>query len=266
MLSKIIDALNARKDITAWTVRHITSLEAQVYAVPKQIESQRDVNSETYKVDVLRSTTASDGSPATGSGNITILPGDDIASAIDQAALMASLVANPVYSIPGATTFPDIELVDEDLKKDPTTVMNKLMDDIRSTAAKNQNVHLTAAECFGKIDVIHLVNSRGIDAEQEETSIAIELVLQTKKDEREAESFVEMSRRRVTDINPAHLIEEQSQCTLDLLDAKTPPTRLGAVVLHNDCHLYDGGFAYRGCFTNTERSFFEIFKNLILGN
>jgi len=109
-----------------------------------------------------------------------------------------------------------------------------LMDDIRSTAAKNKEVYLPAAECFGEIDMIHLVNSRGIDAEQETTSIHVELVLQARKDDHETESFVEMSRRRVIDINPVNLIDEQSQYTLDLLDAKSPPTRLGTVVLRNE--------------------------------
>ena len=66
MLNKIINALHARKDISAWTVRHITSREVQVYAVPKNIESQRSVGSESYKVDVLSNTTAADGSPAIG--------------------------------------------------------------------------------------------------------------------------------------------------------------------------------------------------------
>ena len=234
MLTKIIDALNARKEISAWTVRHITSQGVQVYAVPKQIESQRAVGSESYKIDVLRDTKNADGSPAVGSGDVTILPDDDIDGAIDQAALVASLVANPVHSIPAPGTFPDVQLVDEEFKKDPTTIMKKLMDDIRSTASKDDKVHLTAAECFGDIHTSHLVNSRGIDVDQESTKVAIELVLQTKRDDLETESFVEKSRRRVLDINAINEIELQSQYTLDLLDAKSPPTSTGAVVLRDE--------------------------------
>ena len=234
MLNKIIDALNARKDISAWTVRHIASQEVQMYAVPRQLESQRSVGSESYKIDVLRETKTDDGSPAVGSGDVTILPDDDINSAIDQAALVASLVANPVHSIPGPGTFPDVQLADDELKKDPVFVMSKLMDDIRSTALKDYKVYLTAAECFGDIHTTHLVNSRGIDVEQESTKVAIELVLQTKRDDLETESFVEKSRRRIADIDPTHEIELQSQYTLDLLDAKTPPNRRGAVVLRNE--------------------------------
>ena len=234
MLNKIIEALHARKDISAWTVRHITSRGVQVYAVPKEIEAQRIVRSEMYKVDVLSNTTTADGSPAIGSGDVTILPDDDIAGAIDQATLVANLVANPVHSIPGPADFPDVALVDEELKKDPIAAMTKLMDDIRSTAAKDQQVRLTAAECFGDIYTTHLVNSRGIDAEQESTSVAAEFVLQTKRDELETESFVEMTRRRIADIKPTEEIELRSKYTLDLLEAKAPPSRQGPVIIRND--------------------------------
>jgi len=255
MLNKIIDTLNARKDISAWTVRHVMSQEVQVYAVPKHIESQRAVGSESYKIDVLRDTKNPDGSPAIGSGDVTILPDDDINSALDQVALVASLVSNPVHSIPEPGNFPDVQLVDDELKKNPAFVMSKLMDDIRSKASKDSKVYLTAAECFGNIHTSHLVNSRGIDVEQESTRIAIELVLQTKRDDFETESFVEKSRRRVTDIDPAHEIEIQSKYTLDLLDAKTPPTRLGAVVLRNEAlATFIAGASLAGSVLQTQSS------------
>lgn len=234
MLNKIIDALNNRKDIAAWTVRHKTTKEIQVYAVPKQVESQRTVDSESYKIDVLCQTTAPDGSPAVGSGDITILPGDNIHAGIDKAALVASLVANPVHAIPKPAPFPDIALVDEDLKKNPVSVMQGLMASLRTTASNERNVYLTAAECFGNISTTHLMNSNGIDTKQEATKIAMEFVIQAKREESETESFIEMSRRRVSDLDPKTEIERRAVYTLDLLDAKAPPTRQGAVVLRDD--------------------------------
>lgn len=231
MLTKIIDALNARKDISAWTVRHITEREAQVYAVPKEIESQRTVESENYRIDVLCNTKAPDGSPAVGTGDVTLLSGDDINGGIDRAALVASLVANPVHSIPGPSSNPEVSLVDDNLKRDSLTTMLGLMEDIRKTASKKKDVYLTAAECFGEIQNIHLINSRGIDAEQELTSIAMELVLQAKRNDTETESFVEKSRRRVSDVDAIAEIERQANYTLDLLDASPPRTWQGAVVL-----------------------------------
>jgi len=234
MLNKIIDTLNARKDIAAWTVRQIDSHGTQIYAVPKQIESQRTTRSVSYKVDVLCNTTNPDGSPAVGSGDITLLPDDDIVAGIDKATLVASLVANPVYSIPKPAPIPDVSLVDENLKGDPVNVMKELMENIRTTSSNHPGVYLTAAECFGDIDTTHLVNSNGMDAEQESTRVAVEFVLQANRDGHETESFVEMSRRRVPDLHPETEIKRHATYTLDLLNAKAAPTRQGAVILRND--------------------------------
>ena len=234
MLNKIVDALKTRKDITAWTVRHITSRGAQVYAVPTQIESQRTVDSESYKIDVLCNTTGPDGSPATGSGDITLLPDDDIHAGIDKAALVTSLVANSPHSIPKPAPLPEVSLIDRDLKENALAVMKELMDNIRSTVSKNHGVNLTAAECFGDIQTTYLVNSNGIDAEQESTSVAMEFVLKAQKNEHETESFIEMTRRRVADLDPETELERRASYTLDLLDAQAAPAWQGAVVLRND--------------------------------
>jgi hypothetical protein len=34
MLSQIVEALKKRTDLAGWTVRHVRSREAQIYAVP----------------------------------------------------------------------------------------------------------------------------------------------------------------------------------------------------------------------------------------
>ena len=46
MLNQIVDALQKRSDLAGWTVRHVQSREAQVYAVPQGIESQRTMENE----------------------------------------------------------------------------------------------------------------------------------------------------------------------------------------------------------------------------
>ena len=106
MLNKIVDALKARSDLAGWTVRHLTTHGAQVYAVRDQIESQRLVDLERYKIDVLRQTSRPDGTTGVGSGDVTILPGGDIEQAIEKAVLTAGLVANPVHTIPAPAPLP----------------------------------------------------------------------------------------------------------------------------------------------------------------
>ena len=234
MLHKIVNALKERSDLAGWTVRHLITRGAQIYAVPVQIESQRAVEVERYRIDVLRQTSAPDGSPAMGSGDATLLPGGDIQAAIEKAALVASLVANPVHSVPAPAALPDVSLIDVDLQKDASAVTKDVMERMRVAASKNNRVQLTAAECFGEIHGTHLVNSRGIDAEQEATQINIELVLHSQRGENDVETFAEMDRRRVADFNLEEEIERQVRYTLDLFEAGPSPSWQGPVVLRDE--------------------------------
>lgn len=234
MLTQIVEALKKRSDLAGWTVHHIQTREAQVYAVPKGIESQRTVDGERYLIDVLRNTSAADGSPAVGSGNASLLPGEDIGHAIDQAALVAGLVANPVHGLPGPGPLPDIQLCDASLQQNASAVMLDVMERMRDAAAKHPDARLTAAECFGEMRSTRLVNSRGIDAEQESTQIEIEYVLHGRKGDRESETFDAMTRRRVADLDLEAAMENRARYTLDLLDAEAPASWLGPVVLRGD--------------------------------
>jgi PmbA protein len=234
MLNKIVDALNGRRDLAGWTVRHLIREGTQVYAVPKRTEAQRAAGIEQYQIDVLRRTKNAEGHESVGSGNATVLPGGNIGSAIETAALTAGLVANPVHSIPGPAPLPDVELVDSDLQKDPVGVTRKVMEKTQACAAQNPDVYLTAAECFGEIHRTHLVNSRGIDAEQEATQIHIEFVLHSKRGDQDVETFVEMRRRRVSDLRIEEDIHQRIQQTLDQFETTSSPSWDGPVVLRGD--------------------------------
>jgi predicted Zn-dependent protease len=234
MLNQIVEALKKRTDLAGWTVRHVRTRGAQVYAVPQGIESQRVVDGERYLIDVLRNTFTAEGTPAIGSGDASLLPGDEIGHAIDQATLVAGLVANPMHGLPGPSALPDVPLCDLDLQKDASRVMLDVMERMRAAAAKHPDVRLTAAECFGEVHNTHLVNSRGIDVEQESTQIDAEFVLHSQKGERESETFDAMTRRRVVDLELETAIEDRVQHTLDSLQAEAPASWQGPVVLSKE--------------------------------
>lgn len=234
MLEKIVKALEAREDLSGWTVRHMRTRGAQVYAVPRQIEARRAVDGERFVVDLLRQTKASDGSPALGSADVTVLPGEDIDRALDDAALVAGLTANPVHTLPAPAPIPDVELLDPELEKDPSALMNRIVEELRSAAAEHPEVRLTAGECFGDIRETHLVNSRGIDAHQTSGSLAVEFVLQGREGERETETFRELTRRRASDLRIESEIEENVRHTLDSLKASPPRSWQGPVVLRGE--------------------------------
>jgi PmbA protein len=231
MLNEIVKALNGRADLAGWTVKEIRSRGAQLYAVPQAVEADRLVDSEKYKVNLYCAGRAADGSETMGSGEVTILPGGDIGSALNQAALVAGLVANPVYSLPGPAPLPDVDIVDPGLKADPQGAMQDLMESMTRTGRRIAGVRMTAAEAFG--DVIHtrLINSRGVDVEQESTLTSLEFVLHASQDGREVESFEEMTRRRPADLHVEEAIEASARRTLDQLNASAAPDWQGPVVL-----------------------------------
>jgi PmbA protein len=234
MFHDILDCLKKRDELAGWTVRHVVTRGAQLYAVPRAIESRRIVDGEKFQIDVLMHTRAPDGSPAVGSGDVTLLPGGDIEAAINQASLVASLVSNPVHGLPAPADLPDIPLVDAVLQEDAAGVMQGLLEEMRLAASRNERVRLTAGECFGDLTTIHLVNSQGIDALQESTQVDVEFVLHAQEGAREVETFGELSRRRASDLHLAAEIEEKARYTLDLLDAAPPPDWQGPVVLRTD--------------------------------
>ena len=105
------------------------------------------------------------------------------------------------------------------------------MEQIQVCASQNPDVYLTAAECFGEIHTTHLVNSRGIDAEQEATQINIEFVLHSRRGDQDVETFMEMRRRRVADLRLEEEVEQKVQQTLDQFEATPAPSWEGPVVL-----------------------------------
>lgn len=230
MFDAICEALQGQDDLAAWSLRQITSREAQLYAVPAGVEARRDVTRERFVVDVLRQATDANGRTTCGAGNATLLPGDDIAAALDAASLMAGLVHNPPHTIPAPAALPEVATADPALQADPAAALDGLYRQLRG-AAIDPRVRITAAEFFAEEEIVRLANSRGIDACQTTTSIAAEWVLIAREGGREMESFVEMTRRRTADFNLEAEIARRSRHAVDLLSAQPATAYTGPVVL-----------------------------------
>ncbi len=232
MLDAIIAALQARADLTDWSVRQITTGGVQLYAIPGgTIEARRQVSAERFVVEVLRQTENPDGSATSGSGNATLLPGDDIDAALDAAALMAGLVHNQPHSIPGPAELPEVALADPEIQADPPAALAGLMARLQTAAAAHPEVRLTAAEWFAQEQTTRLVNSRGVDATKTGTEIHAEMVLLGREGEREVELFMELSRRCLHDVDVEAEVAQRAQFTLDTLHASAAPTWSGPVVM-----------------------------------
>lgn len=238
MLNRIIQRLNARAEIQAWTVRHIESSETQLYAVPAGVEAVREVSRERYEIKVLRHTPGPDGRPACGAGAATLLPNDDVDAALDEAILMAGLVHNPLYGVPAPAAMPDVPLIDADYQRDPAGTLERLYTALRDAAGRHGGVRVTAAEFYGETSATHLINSRGVDVAQIGTQLATEFVLAARHGRgdqaRDAEALVEMYRRRAADFDLLRVADRRAQHALDTLDATAPPDYEGAVILRDE--------------------------------
>jgi predicted Zn-dependent protease len=226
MMDKIIAALKARKELVGWSVRHTVTREAQVYLIGKQVEAERLAGEENFRVEVFRQNEG-----GMGAGENTFLPGGDIQAAIDKAALVAGMVVNPVHTLPRPAALPDVPLLDPEIQRDPLGTLDRLMQDMLAAGSSLEDVRLTSGEGFAGVTSIHHVNSNGVDAEQEMSNVNAEFVLQSKRGEREVESFREFGRRRIVDMRIRDEVAENARFTRDLLAAGSPPTWDGPVVL-----------------------------------
>ena len=93
---------------------------------------------------------------------------------------------------------------------------------------------MTAAEFFADEATTHLINSRGVDATQTATSVAVEWGLINRSDEQETEALSEMTRRRASDIDIETEIALRAQGTIDLLHAAPATDYTGPVVLRSE--------------------------------
>jgi hypothetical protein len=165
MFDAIVAALRKRSDLLGWTARHVTSHGAQLYSVPDGLECVRGTSEEHYVVDVLRDTSRGD-EAAVGSGNVTILPGDDYRIAIDSAVLRAGLVRNRPYGLPGPAPLPDVPLSDAALGSATPggatpgghmeAPVNAAYAQLCAAAESQPGVRMTAAELFAERSTTHL--------------------------------------------------------------------------------------------------------------
>ncbi|NTU65002.1 MAG: hypothetical protein HGB05_16785 [Chloroflexi bacterium] len=235
MLDSILAALHQRHDLQAWSVKHVIQRGAQLYSIAQQVEARREVEREHFVIDVLCDTSTA-ASPTCGTATITVQSGDDVDRAIDEAALMAGLVHNPLHSIPAQAEMPTVPLADPELltAADRSTALDRMYARLRQAVAHYPHVRATAAEFFADETTTHLVNSRGLDAMQTATSVAAEWVLINQSDGQETEAFSEMTRRRAADIDIEAEVAQRAQSTINLLQAAPAADYTGPVVLRGD--------------------------------
>lgn len=229
MLGKIQQALEKNTAIKAWIIRHDQIQETQQYDLKDRVESIREVRNELYTVDVLCDSEDAEGKPSSGLGTVSILPGGEIASALDKAVLTAQLVHNQPYDFADPADIPEVELADAAYLDDPEAALDGILRTLKEASEAFPHIRLTAAECFGTKRHTHLVSSKGIDANQTATEIYLQWVYIGGEGEQEVETFAEIRRRRIADLNLEEEASQRAQHTLDLLEARQPSNYSGPI-------------------------------------
>jgi len=229
MLGKIQKACNDNNAIKAWIIRHETTHGYQQYELKASTESQREVNSELYMVDVLCDSNNGERKSGSGLGTVSILPGGDINNALDKAVLTAQLVHNEPYDFAEPASIPDIELSDSEYLKDPYVKIQGVLHTLKEITEAYPHVRLTAAECFGQKKTTHLISSKGIDASQKDTQFYLQWVYIGGTGDDEVETFAEVYRRRIADLDLEEEAALRAQYTSDLLEAEGPNSYEGPI-------------------------------------
>lgn len=229
MLGKIQKALSDNQAIKAWIIRHETNHGFQQYELKTSTECQREVTSELFTVDVLCDSENSEGKPGSGLGQVSLLPGADINSALEKAVLTAQLVHNEPYDFAEPAPIPDIELADHDYLEDPAGKIQGVLNTLKEITESFPHVRLTAAECFGQEKTTHLISSKGIDATQKDTQVYLQWVYIGGSGDSEVETFAEVYRRRILDLDLEEEAALRAQYTSDLLEAQGPPSYTGPI-------------------------------------
>ncbi|MGH2514331.1 MAG: metallopeptidase TldD-related protein, partial [Ktedonobacterales bacterium] len=238
------EALAATPGADAWQVDVLRDEETQVYVIGERVESRRQVSNERARVTIHNSHAPHNPSlagPMLGNTGLTLLPSDTADMARLQARLrdavtMASLTDNPPSELPAQPTggFPTVETLDPALEGDVTAALDETMRRLRAAVAGWSSVRLSSAELMVTRTSRALRNSRGLTGFELGTEVFLDFVLIAHEGEREAEFHAELQRRRLADLEIEGTVDAYATFARHSLDAATPATHQGAVVLSGE--------------------------------
>uniref|UniRef100_A0A7C4U8W9 Metalloprotease TldD/E C-terminal domain-containing protein n=1 Tax=candidate division WOR-3 bacterium TaxID=2052148 RepID=A0A7C4U8W9_UNCW3 len=222
MIEKIKSAIIKNKIISDWKIREIEEDSKQYYFIKKDKECEKRVFDKKYLLTIYV-----DKEGKRGESTVTIQTEDDIEKKIESAIIDASMGLNPYYSLPEKTKYPEVKI-----KKTGDT--EKFLDDFLNTMKEEKGVKLSAAELFQNYRKIRFLNSKGIDTFFDETSYYFEFVVIAKSGKNEAESHIEMKRRRLNDIKIKEIVPEVVKRAKDSLKTSLPKTGKFNVVISGE--------------------------------
>jgi len=238
MLPQVVDALHKQEGVHDWLLRQTQKKSTQHYVIGARTENRRTVHSEQIVVTVMNDHRAGKQGQglARGEAQVTLLPTDrpKLEERLSQAVFMASLTDNPLYGLPGAASYPRVELADPEMQRQPREVAEHLVQQLLETLAQEKGVRLSSAEVFIEERESTLQNSRGASGSQVSTNLLFDFVLLAAGDTDEMEAQIAFQRRRAADLDVPTLVRRQAQYARDALSAQAPKTGVFPVVVSDD--------------------------------
>ncbi len=231
LLTTVVRALSARRDLLGWSARGRHVRGEQLFADRSRIEARRRIEVDEVEVEVLASSEGPSADGACGAAEVTIAAGENPAAAIDFAVLAARRTRSPRYALPEPGPYPEVPSTDDNLRHDLADTLGGLQDRLFHAAAQNPQARLTLAEWFAEDETIHLVNSMGIDGHQQRTHLSLEWIVLAGEGDRRVETVFDFERRRLADVNVEAEWDGLARQTGDRHRADSAPSYRGPVVL-----------------------------------
>ena len=232
MLSKITDALAKRK-LTAWQVREGRRTSHQSFLALTERECRRQVDTQSWMVSIHQLRTGPQG-PVLGLASFKISPPEMplLEQRIDEALFSAGLVTNQPFELPekGAAA-PEVELADPAIGP---TLMDEFEDRLKAAIAKEASIRLSAAEFFADRVELRLVNHRGLDVSQVETSLHTEFILLSRRGSEEKEFIDRFTRRLSRDFKIEEEVAASAEQARAAAEATLPKTGKFPVLLSDE--------------------------------
>ena len=247
--------------ISAWELRNFRKKSYQRYLVFDQIESQRVVETEKF-VAVLYKEYEFQGQKYLGESAVPLSAGDNIQEKLALAAEMAALVANPPFDLPGkGLTYGRVQTVDPEVRERPFSYLDRIQEDLEKMPL--ETVKRSSAEIFIEDKGFFLINSNGLEQEEEATELLVEFVLLAGKGLiLEGESQGMKQARFYKDLQLAEMGEKYARYTRESLEARLPQGGVFPVVFSEEA--LDTLFNYF-CLQSSGPARFQNWSHLRIG-
>jgi PmbA protein len=232
-IKKIIETANNLPGVSAWELRRHHKKSFQSYIIFDQIESQRMVEKITYLVTLYK-IYRHEGKEFLGESSITITEEDNLRERLTLALEMASLVANPIFSLPEkGLTYDQVHTADPLIQAQPLACLNQIQEDFfKDTLEK---VKRSSAETFVENNDFLILNSNGLEIESSETDLLIDFVLLAEKDGiLEGESQGSKRVRFYEDLGLPEMVQQYAQYARETLTACLPKNGVYPVVFSEE--------------------------------